>query len=608
MFFLCATVSAQVESDPFMLPASSAWMPTPLITIGETVDGYTPPGITDGMGVREISPDVLRLYVGHELGESNGALYALQNGTQLKGARVSFFDIDKSSFQIVNAGIAYHTIIDRMGNEVTSGTQLNEGTDPNKGFTRFCSAGMHKAGTYGLEDDMFVTGEEGDNGLLYALDVNEGVFYCVPWAGRIARENVAFIDPGPHYPNRVAMLTGDDTEGAPMYLYLGDKNYYNDNSFLDRNGLAHGRMFVFASDDDADSPQEFYGTGNVMKGKFVELDYCQPDSAGTAHFDNMGFATQAHMHALALEAGAFRFSRPEDLHTNPENAYEFVMASTGKGNVFPQDDWGTLYTMKCHFKKFYNLRARLNILYDCNDGGLQFDHPDDGLRSPDNLCWASDGNIYVQEDRATVINAFGATSGHEASVWQINPNTGIAARVLEMNRNVVLPGGQTDSAPGVKGAWESSGIIDVSEYFPQIIDDTDPNGGSTHTFILNVQAHSVTNGSVSAQNLVQGGQILLLQGLMPWADQPDGEASVALLHLFPVPVHDKLNMCFSASEKDRLVIQVLDLSGRVVWSSDEVLYLGINWINLDLSTTTPGYYVLRTMCGNACSVTHILKQ
>lgn len=60
--------------------------------------------------------------------------------------------------------------------------------------------------------------------------------------------------------------------------------------------------------------------------------------------------------------------------------------------------------------------------------------------------------------------------------------------------------GNTD--PDDLGDWESSGIVDISEFFG------DAPGGSI--FVFNVQAHSVRGGNIGRDNLVQGGQILVL--------------------------------------------------------------------------------------------------
>ena len=53
---------------------------------------------------------------------------------------------------------------------------------------------------------------------------------------------VCSVEPGTQ--EHVAVLLGDDRERAPLYLYIGRKNGIGDGSFLDRNGLVDGRMFV----------------------------------------------------------------------------------------------------------------------------------------------------------------------------------------------------------------------------------------------------------------------------------------------------------------------------------------------------------------------------
>ena len=118
------------------------------------------------------------------------------------------------------------------------------------------------------------------------------------------------------------------------------------------------------------------------------------------------------------------------------------------------------------------------------------------LRSPDNLTWASDGLIYVQEDRAT-----GADWGtEEASIWQLDPTQpGDAQRIAQIDRTAV-PDGQIDAGGGL-GAWETSGIIDVTHLVK-----TD----ATVALLYNVEAHSITGGSIADQGLVQGGQIGML--------------------------------------------------------------------------------------------------
>ena len=190
---------------------------------------------------------------------------------------------------------------------------------------------------------------------------------------------------------------------------------------------------------------------------------------------------------MAEEVGAFKFSRPEDVSTNPTDGTQAVLASTGRDSVFPSDSWGTTYTINTILVLMVCLyRAEVKAVYDGDDAGAgQFEGPDFGLRSPDNVDWADDGFIYVQEDRS--FDEFGLTSGEEASIWRLDPATGDLTRIAQMNRTVGVPAGQTDGEPTDIGNWESSGILDVSTLFGE-----DPGT----LFIGDVQAHSLRDGII----------------------------------------------------------------------------------------------------------------
>ena len=152
------------------------------------------------------------------------------------------------------------------------------------------------------------------------------------------------------------------------------------------------------------------------------------------------------------------------------------------------------------------------------------------MRSPDNLDWAYNGKIYVNEDRSTsrrvpkdpagcdaepteedrlacLDEAFGGRSKVDASIWEIDPasangNVADIVRIAVMNRDAELPDDQTDGDPLDIGDWESSGVLDVTKYFK-----------TTHgerLLIANTQAHAVRDGSIESENLVQGGQLFFL--------------------------------------------------------------------------------------------------
>lgn len=434
--------------------------------------------------------------------------YYLENSSGLTGARVSYFDINKFTLELEEAGLAYDAIFNRAGLEINltdAETENDLDTVNPQGINRLCSAQLFEAHQFGdgigLEDRLFFTGEETDGGTEFVLDPATNTLYAVPAMGRAGWESVTELNTGVE--DKVAFLIGDDRAGKYLLMYVGEKGEGEGPELLVENGLAQGTLYAWVADAGS-SPENFNGTGESAGGTWVELDYYRPDLAGNGDYDLEGWATQEKQDALADAAGAFQFSRPEDVSTNPQDGTQAVLASTGRGQLFPSDNWGTTYIIDTEFDSDGNpLTATASILYDGDDaGGGQFSNSDFGIRSPDNLDWADNGLIYIQEDRSTAPGSlFGGTSGEEASIWELDPITGEARRIAQINRHAALPGGQTDEAPTDLGNWESSGILDVSELFDQ-------KPGSL--FIFDVQAHSVEDGSVASQDLVEGGQLAFL--------------------------------------------------------------------------------------------------
>ena len=193
------------------------------------------------------------------------------------------------------------------------------------------------------------------------------------------------------------------------------------------------------------------------------------------------------------------FSRPEDLHTNPSNPSQVALCSCGQGNVYPEDDWGTVYLIDIRIEvaDIPSATGRITILHDTDDFG------EAGIRSPDNVAWASDGMIYVQEDNATKINEFSKLTGRETSVWRIDPDHPEDRSVIAtIDRSVILPADARDIKADEPNTWESSGILDVSAQFG--VDDE-------LLLLTTVQAHTLRGGALGGgRDLFQGGQLLLL--------------------------------------------------------------------------------------------------
>jgi serralysin len=525
-------------TQPSQVKGLDGWTVDPIFTVGETIGGYTPTGITDGIGAYSLNDTTVRFLVNSEIGNTVGYKYTLKNGLQLPGSRISTFDVDKTTFKIVNSGLSFDTIINREGKEVKTVADLENG-----GLNRFCSGALFEANQFGngigLADRMYFAGEETAGGGAFVLDTKTNVLHAVPWLGRAGWENATEINTGD--PNKVAFLIGDDNQ-APLTLYVGDKNARKDGSFLDRNGLAQGKMYAWVADDTKNptDPIEldgstFKGSGSSTNGKFVELAYYDPTKKGTAvdgpdadtsiqnelGYDALGFATQAQQTKLAKDAQAFTFSRVEDVSTNPKDGTQAVFAVTGVEGT--PNVWGATYKIDIDFNNIAtgNITGKLDILYDGNDA----DKKDFGLRSPDNLDWADDGKIYINEDRAISANLFGATSKQESSIFSIDPAatdpSKTLTRIAQVDRSGV-PAGQTDPVSTDIGNWETSGILDVSTLF---------GNKPGELFIFDVQAHSLRDGSIitatnidgdgngtktAGENLVEGGQLSFL--IAPKAD------------------------------------------------------------------------------------------
>lgn len=272
------------------------------------------------------------------------------------------------------------------------------------------------------------------------------------------------------------------------------------NNFLNRNGLLVGDLYYFVAKNGLTTVDEFHGSGSVLSGKWVKIKVSDSTKAGKPGYDEWGYKDGFTLRREAKAGRAFQFSRPEDVSTHPTIGTRAVFSSTGIDVTFPDDAWGTIYQVDLNFD---SMSAALTILYDADERkeyGTDF-----GIRNPDNLDWADDGFIYVQEDPAKKVKPwFGSQSKQEASIWKFQPGKGTIERIAQINRSTSLGGYTTDSSPDVIGMWESSGILDVTNLFEVL--------PSERLLLATVQAGTVYDGLIKGANLVQGGQLVFLSG------------------------------------------------------------------------------------------------
>jgi Ca2+-binding RTX toxin-like protein len=450
---------------------------------------YQPITSFDGIGATKLDATTVRIFVNHEVPAATGPSYLVNNGAggtfSLTGARIDYFDIDRTTFAIRDAGIAYNTIHDPSGALVSNFAQLGQ---PN-GLSNFCSSTLFEADAFGagrgVGSQMYFTGQE-SGGRAYMLDTKGGALWAVGAFGQGAYENATQIDTGDT--SSVAFLLSSDRQGSPMYLYVGTKHAGSD--FLDENGLRDGQLYYWKADSGETTPTEF--ASGSRAGSWVAISTQDIGHAGQAGYDAAGYKLIDTLSNEALTAGAFSFSRPEDCSTNPTNGQQVVFSATG---ARAGDIAGGVYTMTFDFTTLSAPRATTQLLYDGDADSAQ------ALRSPDNVDWADDGYIYVQEDRAaTSLFGAGAANPNEASIVRIDPATGSVTRIAHINRGAV-PAGFEDVNAGSVGSWESSGILDVSDLFGQ-------PGGTL--FLASVQARGITNGSLTVGAVTRDGQLVVI--------------------------------------------------------------------------------------------------
>ncbi|QPN60646.1 choice-of-anchor I family protein [Synechococcus sp. CBW1002] len=532
-----------------------------LITNGEFTNGlepgasvYTPTGIFDGLGAYDNGDGTYTVLANSELNNGTGTPYVV-GGVALNGARIHKLIVDKdvdddasNGYQsaVIDGGIAYTTIVDANGNLVTDAAQLNGG------FNRFCSGSFEIADRFGaghgFVDSIYLTGEETDEGLFYALDTATETLYALPGLGRGGWETAVQVDTGSA--NTVAVILMDDNT-SPLYLWVGSKSVDPAASFLERNGLAasQGNVYTWVptggsigtdaglveqdyTDDDVDNPVAVPDSADLT----ADLNGLALGTAAAGSWELVGDGStvaswdEATLRANANALGALQLSRLEDASINPTNGQQVVFATTGNSAFAGADTFGNLITLDLSgaFNPDGEIVAgnnstNLTVIYDGDreisdwetTNGSAIDTPEEQaafgatiIRSPDNLTWSADGSIYVQEDRSVPAPYF---AQEEASIWKVSPTetdsiTGQASteRWAQIDRTAVPTDyGQTDPSATDPGNWESSGILDVSTLYNQL---------PGTSFLADVQAHSLRDGNIGENgNLVQGGQLNLIQ-------------------------------------------------------------------------------------------------
>ena len=201
--------------------------------------------------------------------------------------------------------------------------------------------------------------------------------------------------------------------------------------------------------------------------------------------------TDVQLEAASDTAGAFGFIRIEDgaWSKTDKNKYYFVTTGNGEGNRLgrsyvvdfnPQDILGATTVTLIH------------------NGDTVSAAGGDHAFGPDNMD-SSKKYLMINEDGHSDSRPAYAARAREGSIWRLDIANGFAPkRIAELNPpGTAIAVGQTAPPPvPVPGTWETSGIIDASEFF------------GNDSWLTVVQAHAPT--LAPAPNTVEDGQLLLM--------------------------------------------------------------------------------------------------
>lgn len=472
---------------PPYITLDTAGTVTPLINSGQTYNGVTFEGIPDGIGIAPGPGGSADVYVSHEQSR-----VPFRNERDFIDASVTRWTIDPDTNAITGASVAI---------------------PDSAGFIRFCSSFM--AGpAEGFSTYTFFANEESDDdlsvpagatygpdpalapkreaGYVVYYDTAEGTYSQISRMGRHNHENSVVVPGGWQ---KVAILSGDDTFNAPasqLYLFTA-----NDEEAVRSD---HGQLWAFqvtgtdggplADPYDSFNGANDYGdiaVGETLSGRFIHV----PTDIARGVTD---VAPQKALEDWSNANNVFQFIRVEDIAYDRNDPTVVYFADTGERRATPNSATGRLrrgpdvnpdgtqfrgpYPNGRIFRMDLNTRDprivdSFSIVLDADLGGYDNQLV---MHQPDNLD-TSETTLMVQEDSGQAPNS---------RIWRYDLATGVWSVVARVN----------------DPDWESSGIVDASEWF------------GADTWLLDVQAHKdVVKHEMEGTVLVkrEAGQLLLME-------------------------------------------------------------------------------------------------
>ena len=505
-------------SQASMLAGRSGTSVSPLLSVGDTVSGYTFESLPDGIAVSRVNGrGTMDVLVNHE---TSKVAFPLPTPTQ-------------AGRQDVTNALLSRVRLSQQSAGVLNGEYV---IPSSAGYQRFCSSYLNGAAE-GFEKPLLLTVEEardivrreedswpvvaGDPaneqaGVVVAYDPRSGDYRSIYGMGRHNHENAVGVR-GYGHP---VVLSGDDTFDAPasqMYLYsaANGADVWDD----------EGSLFAFKSDVAAVNDYGDLSEGQKVAGSFIpvprEIATGKKDGRDITSADYPGIPApgpgipdgpQWVLEQWSNANGVFQFIRIEDLAPSRTAERVIYFADTGEPRAVADPTTGRLRRAPSGTRGLYpNGRlfkmtlgatptsgTELELVADFDKGGY---NNAGEVHQPDNVETTA-GGVYLTEDPGSHNQASASfPNATNARVWRIDLATGARTVVAEIDQT---------SGPGTlpRGSWETAGIIDVSDVF------------GSGAFLINVQAHGWddvvgpgTAPGVEARR--EHGQLLLIRVLNP---------------------------------------------------------------------------------------------
>lgn len=452
-FFILGASSSVASSETkpinaWIKPVKEGWAVNPLLNVGDRVGkaGYRMVGVPDGLGVMDNGDGTLSVFMNHELASNMGKL-RLHSG---RGAFVSRWVLDIATLKVLDG----EDLIRKVALWLPEEHQHVIATTYS--FNRLCSADLAKASAFydepsgkGFNGRLFLNGEEdraGGRAFAHVVTGEKtGVSYELPHLGKFAWENAVA---NPRTGIKTVVMGMDDSPGGQVYVYVGEKRNVGNPAEL--AGLVGGNLHALKVTGQRFSLVNL-GDVSAMSGDELE-------QAGRM-------------------AGVTNFMRPEDGAWDINNGNIFYFATTDK-----IDGSSQLFQLTFDDVMHPEKGGAIRVVLNARDIGAQMF---------DNIAMAGDGKLLIEEDPGD--------NPHAASIWQFDPATGKADKVLAVAPERFL---DKDSPEFMTQDEENSGVIEVTDLVRHA-----PWAKLNQRYFLGVlQVHAKS----SDPELVEDGQLYLI--------------------------------------------------------------------------------------------------